>query len=179
MDPIKIIQKYYDVDSVAYKLLITHGKAVAKKALKIAKRIPQYNPDLQFIEEAAILHDIWIFLTKAPGISCFGDITYICHGPLGREILEKEWFPKHALVCDRHTGMGISQKDIENQNLPLPKRDMIPISIEEQIICFADKFFTKTEWEKEKSKERIRKESLCFWVDKVQRFDERVKKFWE
>jgi uncharacterized protein len=79
MDPIKIIQKYYDVDSIAYKLLITHGNAVAKKALEIAKRIPQYNPDLKFIEEAAILHDIGIFLTNTPSIGCFGDHPYVCH----------------------------------------------------------------------------------------------------
>ena len=49
----------------------------------------------------------------------------------------------HALVCERHVGVGLSKTDIENQRLPLPLRDMLPISIEEQIICFADKFFSK------------------------------------
>jgi len=62
---------------------------------------------------------------------------------LGAEILKKEGLEKHALVCERHIGVGITLRDIKENNLPLPKRDMIPISIEEEIICLADKFFSK------------------------------------
>jgi uncharacterized protein len=40
-------------------------------------------------------------------------------------------------------GIGITVEEIKLHNLPLPQRDMVPISIEEQIICFADKFFSK------------------------------------
>ena len=50
---------------------------------------------------------------------------------------------QHALVCERHVGIGITIEEIRLHNLPLPQRDMIPISIEEQIICYADKFFSK------------------------------------
>jgi len=66
MDPIKIIQKFYKVDSETYQVLITHSKAVAKKALEIAKSLPHLAIDLQFIEEAAMLHDIGIFMTDNP-----------------------------------------------------------------------------------------------------------------
>ena len=58
MDPVKIIRKFYTTDSKAYKLLINHSKAVAKKALAIANNVPHLHPDLQFIFEAAMLHDI-------------------------------------------------------------------------------------------------------------------------
>ncbi len=179
MDPLKIIQKYYQIDSKSYQFLVEHSKAVAKKAIEIAKKVPQLNPDLKFIEEASMLHDIGIFLTYAPEIGCFGEKPYICHGYLGREILEKEGFPKHALVCERHVGVGISIKDIEEQKLPMPKRDMLPISIEEQIICFADKFFSKSEefLTKEKSLDKIRTELLKFGNDKTRIFDEWIKKF--
>ncbi len=179
MDPLKIIQKYYQVDSKAYKFLVKHSEAVAKKAVEIGKNVSHLNPDLKFIEESAMLHDIGIFLTNTPEIGCFGKEPYICHGYLGREILEKEGFPKHALVCERHMGVGISIKDIEKQKLPIPKRDMIPISVEEKIVCFADKFFTKNEefLSKEKSPEMIRAEALKFGDDKVKIFNRWVEKF--
>ena len=179
MDPNKIIQKFYKADSKTYWYLTEHSKAVAKKALEVAKKVPHLGPDLEFIEEAAMLHDIGIFLVDAPSIGCFGNKPYICHGYLGRELLEKEGFPKHALVCERHVGVGLSVQDIEKQKLPLPKRDMIPISIEEEIICFADKFFSKKEEDlaKEKSIDEIRKEQLKFGKDKVKRFDGWLEKF--
>ena len=179
MDPLKIIQKYYQIDSKSYQFLVEHSKAVTKKAIEIAKKVPHLNPDLKFIEEASMLHDIGIFLTNAPEIECLGKKPYICHGYFGREILEKEGFPKHALVCERHIGVGISIKDVEEQELPIPKRDMLPISIEEQIICFADKFFSKNEefLTKEKSLDKIRKGLLKFGNNKTKIFDEWIKKF--
>lgn len=152
MDPIKLLQKYYDPNSRAYAILLAHSEAVTKKALGVARNVPQFNPDLRFIEEAALLHDIGIFMTNAPGIDCHGDKPYICHGYLGRELLEKEGFPKHALVCERHVGVGFSIADIERDKLPLPKREMHPQTIEEEIICFADKFFSKSDLEQPREK---------------------------
>lgn len=180
MNPLKIIQKYYQIDSESYKILVEHSVAVAKKAIEIANKVPHLKPDIKFIEEASMLHDIGIFLTDYPEIKCFGKEPYISHGYLGREILEKEGFSKHALVCERHVGVGISIKDIEEQKLPIPKRDMSPISIEEQIISFADKFFSKNEefLSEEKSIDKIRNELLKFGDDKVKIFDEWAKKFY-
>lgn len=179
MDPIKIIQKYYETDSKPYRLLVRHSQVVTKKSLEIARKVPRFNPDLKFIEEAVMLHDLGIFLTNAPDLRCFGEKPYICHGYLGREILEKEGFPKHALVCERHVGVGLSTQDIEEQKLPLPKRDMIPVSIEEEIICYADKYFSKSEDSvtKEKSIDKIRNSLLKFGEDKVKKFDEWMIKF--
>jgi len=177
MDPIKIIQKYYDKNSKLYKILIEHSQAVTKIAVKIAKNIPELNPDLKFIEEASMLHDIGIFATNFPEIQCFGSKPYFCHGYLGREILEKEGFPIHALVCERHVGVGISVSDIKKQKLPIPKRDMRPKSIEEKIICIADKFFSKKEKELSKEKElnKIKKGLSIFGPDKVKMFEDLLK----
>jgi uncharacterized protein len=180
MDPIKIIQKYYKKDSKSYQILITHSRAVAKKALEIGKKNSQLNPDLKFIEEAAMLHDIGIFLIDAPEIGCFGIKSDICHGYLGREILEKEGFKKHALVCERHVGVGLSVKDIENEKLPIPKRDMLPVSTEEQIVCLADKFFSKDKeyLTNEKSIDQIRITQSKFGEDKIKKFDKLLNKFY-
>lgn len=143
MDALSVIEKYYDPGSEAYYYLVEHGKAVAGKALEIAARLSDLNPDLRFIEEAALLHDIGIFKTHFPKIGCFGASPYISHGYLGRELLENEGLTAHALVCERHVGVGLTIEDITNNLFPLPKRDMTPQSLEEKIVCFADKFYSK------------------------------------
>ena len=173
-DPMTIIEKYYDRNSAAYDILIAHAKAVARKSLAIAETLRHMNPDRAFIEAAAMLHDIGIFRTNGPGIGCHGDQPYICHGYLGREILEREGLPRHGLVCERHVGVGISILDIDTHRLPLPKRDMMPLSLEEKIVCYADKFFSKNNGEpgKEKSLEKVRSEVLRYGKEKLGIFDE-------
>ncbi len=170
---IKVIEKYYKNNTKLHNLLLAHSKLVTKKAVKIGRRL---NADIKFIEEAAMLHDIGIFLTNAPDIYCFGKEPYIRHGYLGRLILEREGLPKHALVCERHIGLGITKEDVIKQDLPLPKRDMVPVSIEEKIICYADKFFSKG-LTKEKSIHEITEELKKFGKDK--KFLEWVKLFGE
>lgn len=146
MDPLLLIDKYYPEDNELKHILLKHSRSVADKALAMARKHPELNLDLQFIEEAAMLHDIGIFQTDAEGICCFGKYPYICHGYLGAELVRKEGFPKHALVCERHTGAGLSLQNIIQQDLPVPHREMTPVSLEEQIICFADKFFQSPNW---------------------------------
>jgi uncharacterized protein len=143
MNPIELLEQYYDSNSKAFKILIEHGRQVADKAREAAQNVPELKPDHEFIGAAAMLHDIGIFLTRTPQFGCFGKHPYICHGILGSELLKEKGHTELALVCERHVGVGISIEDIQRQKLPLPKRDMIPISIEEQIICYADKFFSK------------------------------------
>ena len=170
MDPQIIIKKYYTPGTKLYDILVDHSQLVTEKALAIANAHPEFNADKQFIAEAAMLHDIGIFLTDAPDIECHGARPYICHGTLGSELLKKEGLPRHALVCERHTGTGLSLKDIQQQSLPLPLRDMRPVSIEEQIICFADKFFSKSGDQKEKSIEKIIKGLSKYGTESVERF---------
>ena len=143
VDAKRLIDQLYRSSPYTRDLLFQHGKMVADKAVKIARGLSHQCPDIEFIEEAALLHDIGIGMTHTPALGCHGTQPYICHGILGRQLLEHAGLPKHALVSERHVGVGLSQADIETQRLPLPPRDMLPITIEEQIICFADKFFSK------------------------------------
>lgn len=179
IDPVEIIEKYYEPDSKAYYFLLHHGKVVAKKAVEIARKVEHLNPDIDFIREASVLHDIGIFLTNAPKIGCYGYYDYLCHGYLGREILEREGLIRHALVCERHVGLGITVKDIRKQNLPLPERDMVPETIEEKIICLADKFFSKTEHDltREKPLEKVREIIKNYGEDKLKVFEEWITMF--
>jgi uncharacterized protein len=181
MDASEIIRKYYEPGSLAYEILVEHSDAVAQKALAIARRLIHMKPDMVFIEEAAMLHDLGIFVTAQPGIGCYGDKPYICHGYLGRELLEREGLPLHALVCERHVGVGISIADIDRNKLPLPRRDMLPLSLEEQIICFADKFFSKKRdaLGREKPLAEVRRNIGKYGADKIERFDEMLRIFGE
>lgn len=169
-----IIEKYYNPDSYLYKLLVNHGRSVAKKALEIAHELHYLNPDCELIEESAMLHDIGVFKTYMPALQCFGNFPYICHGYLGRELLESEGLPKHALICERHVGMGIALEEIKKKALPLPLRDAVPISLEEKIICFADKFFSKNDrWlYTPKPISQIKAMLAKYGEDKVKLFDE-------
>ena len=143
LNAIEVLGKFYDPGSKTFQILVEHGRAVAGKALAAARRVPHLNPNPQFIEQAALLHDIGIFKTYAPELNCNGQSPYICHGVLGRQLLEELDLPRHGRVCERHVGVGLTEDDIRLQNLPLPLRDMQPLTIEEQLICYADKFFSK------------------------------------
>ena len=77
--------------------------------------------------------------------------------------MRKEGFPRHALVCERHTGAGISLQSIIDQQLPVPHRDMVPVSLEEQVICFADKFFFKDTSGQGKKRGEGVKEYFTLW----------------
>lgn len=171
MNPVELIDKYYPQDNELKHILLAHSGAVARKALLMAEAHPEFVLDRQFVKEAAMLHDIGIFQTYAPGIHCAGSYPYICHGYLGADLLRKEGLYRHALVCERHTGAGLSLKEIIQQKLPVPHRDMLPVSLEEQLICFADKFFSKTHPDREKTVSQARKSIERYGEEGVARFD--------
>lgn len=164
MNPYEIIAKYYTPKSDLYNILVKHSEAVRDKALELAHRHPELGLDLEFIAEAAMLHDIGILETDAPGIKCFGTHKYIEHGYLGAEMMRREGYPHHALVCERHTGTGLKLVDIIARDLPVPHRELCPVTLEEQLICYADKFFSKTRLDSEDSLERVI-QKMAKWGD--------------
>jgi uncharacterized protein len=140
----QIIDKYYPPRSLARNIYIPHCQAVTELALKIARANASLHADEEILLFGGMLHDIGIFYTDAPEIGCFGTLPYLAHGYMGRALLEKEGLPHIAPICERHIGVGITVEDIESRKLPLPMRDMTPQTIEEKIICYADKFFSKS-----------------------------------
>ena len=171
MNPIEIIDKFYPQDTEQRHILLIHSLSVAQKALKIVDAHPNLPINRSFVREAALLHDIGIFMTDAPTIQCFGEYPYIAHGYLGADLLRKEGFEHHALVCERHTGAGLTLEEIIERQLPVPHREMVPVTLEEQIICFADKFFSKTHLDEEKTVEKARKSIAKYGEEGLNRFD--------
>ena len=143
MDPLEVIAANCPQDSAAYEILVEHSSLVAQKALALACNLSHLNPDMDFIYEAAMLHDIGIIMTHTPELGCTGALPYICHGYTGRAILETAGLARHGQVCERHVGVGITMEDIRSGKLTIPLRDMTPQTLEEQIICYADKFYSK------------------------------------
>ena len=172
-----IIDRYYKDNDELKDILLRHSKAVADKALAIADAHPELQLDCQFLLEAAMVHDIGIIKTNAPDIKCFGTEPYIRHGLLGAEIMRAEGFPLHARVCERHTGAGLSLKEIEEQALPLPHIDLLPETLEEKVICYADKFFSKTKLDREKTLEQAERSVAKHGGEGLQRFKEMEQMF--
>lgn len=169
-----IIARFYDSGGPLHEVLTVHSNQVAQLAAAICDRlIAQGVPvDSQFVHEAAMLHDIGIVRVDAPGIHCHGTEPYIRHGILGREMLDQLGLYRHALVCERHTGSGLTVAEIESQQLPLPHRDLTPHSLEEKIVCYADKFFSKTHLgEPPRDMERVRRSMARFGDASLARFD--------
>ncbi|WP_273388871.1 HD domain-containing protein [Barnesiella viscericola] len=177
MDVQAVFNKYYQPGTPLYQSVWSHSRLVAEKALQLAKAHPELDLDLDFVYEAAMLHDIGVFLTHAPSIYCMGDKPYICHGILGAELMRADGYPRHALVCERHTGTGLTVDDIIAQNLPLPHRDLCPVSLEEKLVCLADKFYSKSNPDREKPLDKVRQSVARYGEDSLRRFDEMAKLF--
>lgn len=150
-----LIEQYYSPSSRAYEILTQHGEDVASLALQIADNHPKLKVDRSFLWEAAMLHDIGIRLTYAPKIDCYGSESYIYHGYLGANILRKHGLERHAFVAERHTGSGLTEDELTAQGISLPKGIYRPVSLEERIICYADKFYSKSHLGIRKSLDRV------------------------
>lgn len=165
-----LLEKYTGGNTPLLNILTGHSEAVRDLALKIA-RDKALDVDLDFVAQAALLHDIGIVECDAPSIACHGTLPYICHGIAGARILREEGLPRHALVAERHTGAGISAIEVEAQGLPLPVRDYLPLSLEEKLICYADKFYSKSrDLREHKPLEKIRTQMAAHGAGTAARF---------
>jgi uncharacterized protein len=168
---IELLGRYFMGDTL--NILVGHGRVVADLALDVCRELGLSEDDSRFVEEAALLHDVGVSRIHAPKLGLHGDHPYISHGIIGRRILEEEGLPLHALVCERHIGVGLTECDIIEQQLPLPHRDMSPRSLPEQIICYADLFYSKSPGRitVRKSPEQVRNKLAVFGESKLQIFD--------
>lgn len=167
----EIIDKYYPAGSRLRDIYIGHCRSVANEAIEIAvrKKLPLSHDE---IEAAAMLHDIGIFMTHAPSICCNGDVPYIRHGLAGGELLRREGAPEWAArVAERHTGAGLTSDEIERQNLPLPNQDFLPETLLEKLICYADKFYSKSGEGRRKDLRRVKHGLEAFGDETLARFD--------
>ena len=170
MDYLALLHRYYPEDNALRRMLLHHSRQVCARALQIVERHPELGANRNLVEAGAMLHDIGIFLTDAPGIHCHGTAHYILHGSLGAQLLRNEaeqlkkekqqaiqlqeelhFYEALARICERHTGTCLTRQTIIERGLPDPQQDLLPETIEEQIICYADKFYSKSHLERERT----------------------------
>lgn len=183
----EIIGKYYPSDDNLRRLLLHHSRQVAERVEKIVRRHPEWEVDSSFLEDAAMLHDVGIFRCDAPGIHCHGNAPYLHHGILGAEILRHEAvnaeaalrprYEQLARVCERHTGTGLTAEQLEILDIHVASPDLMPETLEEQIVCYADKFYSKSHPERERTIEQTIESLRKFGEDGVLKFSEWAHRF--
>lgn len=169
----QIIDKHYPAGRKVRGILLSHSRSVADEALSIAHRLRLPLSDEE-IETAAMLHDIGIIATDAPGIDCNGSLPYLCHGAAGADMLRADGVDeKYALVAERHTGSGLTAEEIAAACLPLPSgRSYMPESLLEKLICYADCFFSKGGDGTRKNMDRVEASMAKFGPGVLARFKE-------
>ncbi len=109
-----------------------HSLKVCEKALELAEKITKNNINIELVEIGALLHDIG--RAKTHGFK---------HAIIGGKILRERSFPNElARICETHILGGLDKEDAKQKGLP--ERDYLPITLEEKIICLADKHIAGT-----------------------------------
>ena len=171
----KILKKYSTSED-SFGIVLNHSLIVLGKSIEIINIKKLYNwIDFDLIVSGCILHDIGVFGVRNSGLDSTKRIDYLRHGILGGKILRKEGLPEEALIAERHIGSGLSKEYIMQNNLPLPKKDFFPITLEQKLICYADKFHSKSG--KIDTIDSIKKEMKGFGKEPLRRFLELDKLF--
>jgi uncharacterized protein len=120
----KVLLEHYIQDSN----ILYHSEATQRKAVQIAQLIAsKVSVDIQLVEIGALLHDI--------GRARTHEIT---HGYVGGQILQQHSYPVTLVhIVERHVLGGFTTA--EAHMVGLPKRNFVPTSHEEKIVCVADK----------------------------------------
>ena len=169
---------FYPQQTAARDILERHSRSVAQLAAEINIK-QRLGLDPLEVEAAAMLHDIGIFLTDAPSVHCHGSQPYIRHGILGADLIRRHRLPEYlARVAERHTGTGLTVNDILSIHLPLPTdRILMPQTLLERLICYADKFYSKSRDMSLKNLDRVRHSLSKFPPATTIRFEEMHKEF--
>ncbi len=172
MSPLEIIDKYYTDNNELRRLLLAHSWQVAVRALRCAAKHPELTIDRCLVLRGALLHDIGIQKTSAPSIFCNGQEPYLMHGFIGAHMLRQVGMECEARICERHTGAGLTKEAIVKAGLVVPTGDYIPETIEEKLICYADKFYSKSRPNETLSAKQAYDGLLRFGKDGAERFME-------
>jgi len=111
------------------KEVISHCKAVASLAVEIAERLRKngLKVNVKLVEIGALLHDIGRSKTHS-----------VHHAVIGAEIARSIGLPNSLIsIIERHVGGGINSE--EASKLGWPPKSYLPETLEEKIVCYADK----------------------------------------
>ncbi len=111
------------------EIVVEHCRTVANVARMLAEEFDRrgHMVDVRAVYAAALLHDIGRSRTQT-----------VRHGVEGAELVEKEGVDRTVVeIIRKHVGAGLAPE--EAKRLGLPELDYIPRTLDERIVCFADK----------------------------------------
>ena len=109
--------------------VVSHCLNVAGLAARIGGELVDagFELDLALVEAGALLHDLGRSVTHGIG-----------HGALGGELARGLGLPLAVVrIIERHVGAGIPADEAEELGLPVGV--YVPESLEEKLVCYADK----------------------------------------
>jgi uncharacterized protein len=109
--------------------VVKHSVAVSNLAYELACKAAEkgYPVNVHLVKLGGLLHDIGRSVTHK-----------VDHGVKGGEIARKlKLPPKLVRIVECHVGAGIPEG--EAQVIGLPRRSYMPETLEEKIVCYADK----------------------------------------
>lgn len=173
---IQKLHKKYSKTETMYELVYTHCQVVRDIALELAKNVKQV--DINLIIVGSLIHDIGVYTLFDDNDQLIKGRAYIEHGVSGEKILMSEGFDQYICnFCSHHTGVGLSVNDVKRQNLPLPIKDYLAETTEEELVMYADKFHSKVDPPKFNSFEWYKKDISRFGKDKSEKFQIMADKF--
>ncbi len=143
IEQITSLHRKYAPNDTVFDLVFIHCQIVSEIAEQIIDN-KNLSVDRTLVQAGALLHDIGgytlIDLNKE-----FDEKNYIKHGIIGYQLLMDEGIDERLCeIARRHTGVGISEKQIIERSLPLPPMDYFARTREERLVMYADKFHSKT-----------------------------------
>lgn len=138
---IKNLHSKLALNNLIFERVYIHSEIIQKIALQLIKN-NSLVINLNLVIAGTLLHDIGAY--EFFNIDPFDERKYIRHGIIGYSILKNEGYPEDLCrIASHHTGLGLKKTEIIKNNLPLPKKNFLAETIEEEIIMYSDKFHSK------------------------------------
>ena len=108
--------------------IIDHQLCVMRRARDLAHNITNAEIDIELVKIGALVHDIG--RVRNHGLE---------HASDGGDILRELGYPESlARIAEKHSLGGLTMEEAVEKGLP--PRDYVPRTIEEKIVCLADKY---------------------------------------
>jgi uncharacterized protein len=140
---IEEVHRRYAQNEYVFELVYTHCKIVTEIALWCANN-SKLRIDLELLEAASMLHDIGTYALLDKKGRDDNRHNYKQHAIFGAALADEEGFdPRISEIIKTHLLLGLSRQEIIDAKEGMPQNDYLPMSIEAEILCYADRFHSK------------------------------------
>ena len=138
---IKALHRKYARTDDDFELVYTHCLVVDAIAAQLLVTTPFSGISRELVHAGCMLHDIGAYGVLKNGQFVAG----VRHGVIGEAVLREEGVSEAVYrFASHHTGVGLSEQDVENQKLPIPIANYMAETYEERLVMYADKFHSKS-----------------------------------